>query len=119
MPVGSSNCTFHVCAAPRGRHATSAIQLWRIRSIIEAHMSKLAVLGGAPERTRLFPLWPKHCANDLPRLQTVLESRNWVGYPFPIQLASEFASDFAAYHDPTYHCCVPTCTLALHIPLHA
>ncbi len=82
-------------------------------------MSKLAVLGGAPERTRPFPLWPQHCANDLPRLQTVLESRNWGGYPFPNQLASEFASEFAAYHGAKYGCCVANGTIALVIALQA
>jgi dTDP-4-amino-4,6-dideoxygalactose transaminase len=82
-------------------------------------MSKLAILGGAPERTRPFPLWPQHSANDLPRLQTVLESRNWGGYPFPNQLASEFASEFAAYHGAKYGCCVANGTIALVIALQA
>ena len=82
-------------------------------------MSKLAILGGAPERTRPFPLWPQHCAEDLPRLQSVLESRNWGGYPFPNQLASEFAREFAAYHGAKYGCCVANGTIALVIALQA
>ncbi len=82
-------------------------------------MSDLAILGGAAQRTRPFPLWPQHSSNDLARLQTVLESRNWGGYPFPNQLASEFAHEFAAYHGAKYGCCVVNGTIALVVALQA
>jgi len=59
-------------------------------------MSDLAILGGNALRTRPFPQWPQHAPGDLARLQTVLESRNWGGYPFPNKLANDFAQEFEA-----------------------
>ncbi len=82
-------------------------------------MSDLAILGGPAVRTRPFPLWPQHAPDDLARLQKVLESRNWGGYPFPNKLASDFAQQFAAYHGAKYGCCVANGTIALVIALQA
>ena len=82
-------------------------------------MGNLAILGGAPQRTRPFSSWPQYTADDLARLQTVLESRNWGGYPFPNQLASAFAHDFAEYHGAKYGCCVVNGTIALVVALQA
>jgi len=82
-------------------------------------MSKLAILGGAPTRTHPFPSWPQPGPGDVARLQTVLESRNWGGYPFPNQLASDFAREFAEYHDAKYGCCVANGTIALIVALQA
>jgi len=82
-------------------------------------MSTLAILGGAPHRTRPFPPWPQYTASDMARLHTVLESRNWGGYPFPNQLASEFAQEFADYHGARYGCCVVNGTIALVVALQA
>jgi dTDP-4-amino-4,6-dideoxygalactose transaminase len=82
-------------------------------------MSNLAILGGAPQRNRPFSSWPQYTADDLARLQTVLESRNWGGYPFPNQLASVFAHDFAEYHGAKYGCCVVNGTIALVVALQA
>ncbi len=82
-------------------------------------MSDLAILGGPSVRTRPFPLWPQHAPYDLARLQKVLESRNWGGYPFPNKLASDFAQQFAAYHGAKYGCCVANGTIALVIALQA
>ena len=82
-------------------------------------MTELAILGGRPERTRPFTPWPQYAAGDLERLKSVLESRNWGGYPFPNQLASEFAQKFAAYHGAKYGCCVANGTIALVVALQA
>ena len=82
-------------------------------------MSELALLGGRAERTRPFTPWPQYAADDLERLKSVLESRNWGGYPFPNQLASEFAQKFAAYHGAKYGCCVANGTIALVVALQA
>jgi len=82
-------------------------------------MSELALLGGAPTRNKPFPAWPQPAPGDLARLQTVLESRNWGGYPFPNQLANEFAQEFAEYHGAKYGCCVANGTIALVVALQA
>jgi dTDP-4-amino-4,6-dideoxygalactose transaminase len=82
-------------------------------------MSELAISGGRAERTRPFTQWPQYAEGDLERLKSVLESRNWGGYPFPNQLASEFAQKFAAYHGAKYGCCVANGTIALVVALQA
>jgi dTDP-4-amino-4,6-dideoxygalactose transaminase len=86
---------------------------------MEAQMSDLAILGGNALRTRPFPQWPRHAPDDLARLQTVLESRNWGGYPFPNKLANDFAQEFAAHHGAKYGCCVANGTIALVVALQA
>ncbi len=76
-------------------------------------MSELAILGGRAVRNRPFPPWPQYTESDSRRLLAVLESRNWGGYPFPNQLADEFAQKFAAAHGASYGCCVANGTIAL------
>ncbi len=82
-------------------------------------MSELALLGGTATRNRPFPAWPQPAPGDKARLETVLESRNWGGYPFPNRLADEFARDFAEYHGAKYGCCVVNGTIALVVALQA
>jgi len=82
-------------------------------------MSNLALLGGAATRNRPFPAWPQPAPGDLARLETVLESRNWGGYPFPNHLANEFAQEFAEYHGAKYGVCVVNGTIALVVALQA
>jgi dTDP-4-amino-4,6-dideoxygalactose transaminase len=82
-------------------------------------MGKLAILGGAPVRTRPFPSWPKHGPADRARLMSVLESGNWGGYPFPNRYASEFAEKFAAAHGARFGCALANGTIALVAALQA
>ncbi|MBS1835329.1 MAG: DegT/DnrJ/EryC1/StrS family aminotransferase [Acidobacteria bacterium] len=82
---------------------------------------KLALLGGSPVRSKAkaFPKWPFASPLDASRLQTVLESGNWGGYPFPNRFATEFQNAFAAYHGAKYACCVTNGTAAITIALKA
>ncbi|BDC49596.1 3-amino-5-hydroxybenzoate synthase [Bryobacterales bacterium F-183] len=82
---------------------------------------KLALLGGAPVRpkSKAFPKWPFAGPKDAARLQTVLESGNWGGYPFPNRFASEFQKAFAEYHGAKYAVCVTNGTSAITIALKA
>lgn len=82
-------------------------------------MSELAILGGRPVRERPFSPWPRYLPADAERLQRVLESRHWGGYPVPSPLAKEFAERFAALHDARYGLCVSNGTIALIAALQA
>jgi len=87
--------------------------------MIKAEMSSLAILGGPVTRTRPFAPWPQYTDQDAVRLRSVLESRNWGGFPFPNRLASDFSEKFAAYHGAKYGCCVANGTIALVVALQA
>src|SRR5258708_7976407 len=78
-----------------------------------ASMSELAILGGNPVRRRPFPAWPQYLPSDAQRLQQVLESRHWGGYPLPSRWCGEFAYRFAAMHGARYGLCVANGTIAL------
>ncbi|MBM3812161.1 MAG: DegT/DnrJ/EryC1/StrS family aminotransferase [Acidimicrobiia bacterium] len=82
-------------------------------------MSRLAILGGKPARTTPFPTWPRHTERDKKRLLEVLESGNWGGFPFPNQLAREFAERFADAHGARYGCTVVNGTVAIQVALQA
>jgi dTDP-4-amino-4,6-dideoxygalactose transaminase len=81
--------------------------------------SELAILGGKPVRTRPFAPWPQYLAADLARVQSVIESRHWGGYPMPSRYAGEFADRFAAMHGAKYGLCVANGTIALIAALQA
>ena len=82
-------------------------------------MSDLAILGGKPLRSRPFPPWPQYRPADAERLQGVLESRHWGGFPVPSPCAREFAERFAAMHGARYGLCIANGTIALYAALQA
>lgn len=82
-------------------------------------MSELAILGGSPLRTRPFPVWPQYLPADAQRLQQVLESRHWGGYPVPSRYCGEFAERFARLHGAKYGLCLANGTIALVAALQA
>jgi dTDP-4-amino-4,6-dideoxygalactose transaminase len=82
-------------------------------------MSELAILGGNPVRRRPFPAWPKYLPADAQRLQQVLDSGHWGGYPLPSRWCGEFADRFAAMHGARYGLCVANGTIALVAALQA
>jgi dTDP-4-amino-4,6-dideoxygalactose transaminase len=82
-------------------------------------MSELAILGGSPVRNRPFPVWPQYLPADAQRLQQVLESRHWGGYPVPSRYCGEFASRFAELHGAKYGLCLTNGTIALVAALQA
>lgn len=82
-------------------------------------MSELAILGGNPVRARPFSAWPQYLPSDAGRLQLVLESRHWGGYPVPSRFAGEFAEKFAAFHGALYGLCLANGTIALIAALQA
>jgi dTDP-4-amino-4,6-dideoxygalactose transaminase len=82
-------------------------------------MAKLAIAGGAPARTKAFTEWPQFDEQEKSALLSVLESRNWGGYPFPNLLAEHFSHAFAAYQDAKYALCAANGTVTLEIGLKA
>src|SRR6202163_1342843 len=82
-------------------------------------MSELAILGGSAVRSRPFACWPQYLPADAQRLQQVLESRHWGGFPLPGHYAGEFAERFAAMHGAQYGLCVANGTIALVAALQA
>lgn len=82
-------------------------------------MAKLAIAGGAAVRTKPFTAWPQFNERERDALLSVLESRNWGGYPFPNQLARQFAERFAAYHTSRHALCAANGTVTLEIALKA
>jgi dTDP-4-amino-4,6-dideoxygalactose transaminase len=82
-------------------------------------MSELALLGGAPVRRAPFSRWPQYLPSDAARLQQVLESGHWGGFPVPSRYAGEFAEKFAELHGARYGLCIANGTIALVAALHA
>jgi dTDP-4-amino-4,6-dideoxygalactose transaminase len=82
-------------------------------------MSELAILGGKPVRARSFEPWPQYLPADAQRVQEVVESRHWGGYPVPSRFAGEFAERFAEMHDAKYAQCITNGTIALVAALQA
>lgn len=82
-------------------------------------MEQLALLGGPAVRQNPFQPWPQYLPADAQRLQDVLESRHWGGFPVPSRYAAEFAERFAAMHDARYGLCLTNGTIALVAALQA
>src|SRR5580658_4422427 len=83
------------------------------------NMSELAILGGSPLRNRPFSVWPQYLPADAERLQQVLESRHWGGYPVPSRYCGEFAERFAKLHGAKYGLCLANGTIAIVAALQA
>jgi dTDP-4-amino-4,6-dideoxygalactose transaminase len=82
-------------------------------------MEQLALLGGPAVRRKPFPAWPQYLPADARRLQEVLESRHWGGFPVPSRYAGEFAERFAALHGARHGLCLTNGTIALVAALQA
>jgi dTDP-4-amino-4,6-dideoxygalactose transaminase len=82
-------------------------------------MANLAIKGGKKIRQKPWPLWPPYTDRERELLLTVLESRNWGGYPEPNFQAGHFAQEFAAYHGARYGICAANGTVTLEIALRA
>ena len=76
-------------------------------------MSELSILGGDPVRRAPFSRWPQYLPSDSARLQEVLASGHWGGFPVPSRYAKEFAEKFAELHGAKYGLCIANGTIAL------
>ena len=82
-------------------------------------MAQLALRGGSPVRTSPFTAWPIYDKRESQALQTVLETRNWGGYPCPNDYAREFGKRFAEHHGAKYGIAVTNGTVSLELALQA
>jgi dTDP-4-amino-4,6-dideoxygalactose transaminase len=82
-------------------------------------MAQLALRGGRAVRSQPFTAWPIYDERESRGLQTVLESRNWGGYPCPNDFAREFGQKFAEAHGARYGVAVANGTVSLELALQA
>lgn len=82
-------------------------------------MSQLAILGGEAVRRAPFSRWPQYLPSDAARMQAVLASGHWGGFPVPSPYAKQFAEKFAELHGAKYGLCIANGTIALIAALQA
>ena len=82
-------------------------------------MSELAILCGDPVRRAPFSRWPQYLPADAARIQDVLSSGHWGGFPVPSRYAAEFSEKFAELHGARYAQCIANGTIALIAALQA
>lgn len=80
-------------------------------------MSKLAILGGVPVRTKPWPAWPDAREQDVEAVAAVLRSGKWWSYAG--NETEQLESEFAGYHDSRHGIAVNSGTTALHVALEA
>ena len=79
-------------------------------------MSELAILGGAPVRTKPFPVWPQHDEREERVVNEVIRSGNW--WRNAGHWVKEFEEVFANYHDAKYGLAVNSGTASLEISMY-
>ena len=79
--------------------------------------AKLAILGGAPVRTKPWPAWPVYDEREVNALKEVLESRQWCRLSG--KKVAQFEEAFAKYQDARYGIAVANGTAALEVSLKA
>lgn len=82
-------------------------------------MSKLAINGGVPVRTRPFVGWPQHDEREVEAVAAVVRSGHWGGYPEPGPQAERFAARFAALQGATHGITMANGTVTLSVALQA
>ncbi len=80
-------------------------------------MSKLAINGGSPIRTKPFPKWPFYDNQEMKYLTKVVESGKWGAMHG--DMVKTFSEKYASYHQAKYGICVNSGTTALKIALQA
>lgn len=80
---------------------------------------KLAVLGGTPVRTELYPPWPVFDERDINAVTEVVRSGRWGGYPYPGPRTAEFVERFAEMQGGGHGVTVANGTVTLEVALRA
>jgi L-glutamine:2-deoxy-scyllo-inosose/3-amino-2,3-dideoxy-scyllo-inosose aminotransferase len=82
-------------------------------------MSDLAVLGGTPIRTELYPDWPVYDERDIQAVTDVIKSGRWGGYPYPGPQTAMFARRFAEMQGGGYAVPMANGTITMEVALRA
>ncbi len=82
-------------------------------------MSKLAILGGEPIRTRPYPEWPVHDERDIEAVTRVIKSGNWGGYPYPGPETRNFLRKFTEMQGGGYPVAMVNGTVTMEVALRA
>lgn len=80
-------------------------------------MTKLAIDGGTPVRTKPYPSWPQWDEREEAAVVAVVRSGQWWA-PGGTQV-KQFEQEFAAHHDARYGVAVTNCSAALEVCLRA
>ncbi len=65
-------------------------------------MSKPAILGGTPVRTKPWPTWPVRGEQEKKYLLEALETSQWGGFPFPQPMTRALGERFAAWQNARF-----------------
>lgn len=82
-------------------------------------MSRLAINGGTPVRTKPWSHWPPSGDGERKALLEVLESLAWGGFPEPQPMARKLGEQFAAWQDARYGIACANGSISLEIALWA
>lgn len=84
-----------------------------------AAIHKLAILGGAPVRTELYPPWPVFDHRDVAAVKAVIQSGQWGGAPYPGPQTTSFAEAFAAMQGGGFAVPMTNGTVTMEVALRA
>lgn len=82
-------------------------------------MSKLALHGGEPVRTKSWPAWPVHDQRDIDAVTDVIQSGRWGGHPYPGPTTQEFAQRFSELQSGGYAVPMMNGTITIEVALRA
>jgi dTDP-4-amino-4,6-dideoxygalactose transaminase len=83
------------------------------------NMNELAILGGTPVRTELYPDWPTSDESDVRAVVDALHSGRWGGAPAPGRWAKAFAERFAALQGARHAVVMMNGTITMEVALKA
>lgn len=82
-------------------------------------MSDLAILGGAPIRTKPYPHWPMFDQKDINAVIQTIESGRWGGFPYPGPITSMFVQQFANMQSANYAVAMMNGAITMEVALRA
>ena len=82
-------------------------------------MSKLAVIGGNPIRTKSYPSWPVHDERDIEAVTQTIQSGRWGGLPYPGPKTAEFAQKFTEMQGGEFAVPMMNGTITMEVALRA